>query len=191
MNMVYAGFWKRFVALVIDTIVFFIILAILMIVPFFPHLLAVILAGYYHVVFETSPLRATPGKALMKLSVVKSDGRQLTIKDSCIRYVLSFFSGMFVCLGYLISLFTDKKQTFHDMMADTVVIEEVFAEHNFWQIFVSQSKIIFATEGSNNNSFAEKNVNSQSLEELYNLHQKGILTDEEYKMKKEEYLKKL
>ena len=78
------------------------------------------------------------------------------------------------------------------MVAETVVIEEVFAENNFWQIFVAQSKIIFATDKDNNSeNKAEKTINSQSLEELYNLYQKGILTEEEYKNKKEEYLKKL
>lgn len=187
--MVYAGFWKRAAAFILDALVIWVIMAILLVVAFFPQILALILGGFYHVVFETSPLRATPGKALMKIAVLKTDGRQLTIKDSIIRYALSWVSGMFLCLGYFIALFTDKKQTFHDMVAETVVVEETFAEHNFWQIFVAQCKVIFATDKGSNSS--EKKVDSQSLEELYNLFQKGILTEEEYKTKKEEYLKKL
>lgn len=185
--MIYAGFWKRAAAFIIDALVIWVIMAILLVVAFFPQILAFILGGLYHVVFETSPLRATPGKALMKIAVLKADGRQLTIKDSIVRYVLSWVSGMFLCLGYFISLFTARKQTFHDLVAETIVVEETFAEHNFWQIFVAQFKVIFSTDKNQNNS----NVNSQSLEELYNLFQKGILTEEEYKAKKEEYLKKL
>ena len=154
--MIYAGFWKRAAAFVIDALVVWIIMFILYAVRFFPQLLAFILGGFYHAVFETSPLRATPGKALMKIAVLKVDGSQLTTKDSILRYIMSWISGMFLCLGYFISLFTDKRQTFHDMMATTVVVEGTFA-----------------------------------LEELYNLYQKGILTEEEYKIKKEEYLKKL
>jgi uncharacterized RDD family membrane protein YckC len=188
--MIYAGFWKRAAAFILDALVIWVIMAILLLVAFFPQILAFLLGGLYHVVFETSPLRATPGKALMKIAVLKADGRQLTIKDSIIRYALSWVSGMFLCLGYFIALFTDKKQTFHDLVAETVVVEETFAEHNFWQIFVAQFKVIFSTDKGQNNP-AEKRVDSQSLEELYNLYQKGILTEEEYKSKKEEYLKKL
>jgi uncharacterized RDD family membrane protein YckC len=186
--MVYAVFWKRAAAFFIDAIVIWVIMAILFVVAFFPQILAFILGGFYHVVFETSPLRATPGKALMKIAVLKVDGRQLTIKESIIRYALSWVSGMFLGLGYFISLFNDKRQTFHDMVVETVVVEETFAEHNFWQIFVAQCKVIFATDKGGS---SEKRVDSQSLEELYNLYQKGILTEEEYKAKKEEYLKKL
>ena len=188
--MIYAGFWKRAAAFIIDALVVWVIMFILYAVRFFPQILALILGGFYHAVFETSPLRATPGKALMKIAVLKVDGRQLTIKDSVIRYAMSWISGMFLCLGYFISLFSDKRQTFHDMVASTVVVEGVFSEGNYWHIFVAQCKVIF-TNGARSEHTHEKNINSQSLEELYNLYQKGILTEEEYKNKKEEYLKKL
>lgn len=187
--MVYAGFWKRAAAFIIDALVIWVIMAILFVLAFFPQILAFILGGFYHVVFETSPLRSTPGKALMKMAVLKADGTQLTVKDSILRYIMSWFSGCLMGLGYLISLFTQRKQTFHDLVAETIVVEETFAEHNFWQIFVAQSKVLFKTDKSSDNF--ERKVDSQSLEDLYNLYQKGILTEEEYKTKKEEYLKKL
>ncbi len=180
--MIYAGFWKRAAAFVLDALVIWIIMFILYAARFFPQILAIILGGFYHAIFETSPLRATPGKALMKIAVLKADGSQLTIKDSILRYIMSWISGMFLCLGYFISLFTDKRQTFHDMVATTVVVEGSFAGNNYWDIFVAQCKVIFSSD---------KKLNSQSLEELYNLYQKGILTEEEYKSKKDEYLKKL
>ncbi|MBC7714903.1 MAG: RDD family protein [Rhizobacter sp.] len=207
----YAGFWRRFAALFIDGVIVFLI-SMILIIPFWVQPLGFIVAIFYHVVFEVSPLRATPGKALMGIAVVKSNGSKLTIKDSVIRFVISILSSAILCIGYLMNLFTEKRQTLHDFVADTVVIEEKFAEHNFWQIFLEQSKIIFASANSNsyqgsessyNNGHPdievkatpaqshERPVSSASLEELYNLHQKGILTDEEYKAKKEEYLKRL
>ena len=188
--MISAGFWRRAGAFIIDALVIWVIMALLYVIAFFPQILAFILGGFYHVVFETSPLRATPGKVLMKMVVLKTDGSQLTIKDSIIRYALSWVSGMFLCLGDFISIFTDKRQTFHDMVADTVVIEEVFGEYNLWQVFVAQCKVIFGANKESNYS-SEKRIDSKSLEELYELYQRGILTEEEYKNKKEEYLKKL
>lgn len=196
--MIYSGFWRRFLALLLDA-VFIWIICVVTIIPYFLPPLCILIAAFYHVVFEVSPLRATPGKALMKIAVTKSNGAKLTIKDSVIRFAVSFLSSALLCIGYLIALFTEKKQTFHDFVADTVVIDEVFAESNFWQIFIEQSKIIF-NSGSHpidgdvktySTTSYERPVSGQALEELYNLHQKGILTDEEYKTKKEEYLKRL
>ncbi len=89
------------------------------------------------------------------------------------------------------ALFTDKKQTLHDFVADTIVIEETFAANNFWQIFLARSKEIFSNQSANIPFENSANNGHQSLEELYNLYQKGILTEEEYKLKKEEYLKRL
>ncbi|MBY0416326.1 MAG: RDD family protein [Bdellovibrionales bacterium] len=198
--MTYAGFWKRFFALLIDGIIVW-LLSLVLIVPYFVPPLTIIIAGIYHIVFLTSPLRATPGKALMKISVVKSNGSLLTIKDAVIRFAVSFVSSLVLCIGYIISLFTERRQTFHDIIADTVVIEEVFAEQKFIDIFINQAKLIFnnAQTGSAQAAASttpidanyQKPASTQSLEDLYNLYQKGILTEAEYNMKKEEFLKRL
>ena len=192
--MIYAGFWKRFLACLLDG--FFIwMICLITIIPYLVTPLCIVIAAFYHVVFETSPLRSTPGKALLKMSVVKSNGSQLTIKDSLIRFVMTFISSALLCFGYLMALFTDKKQTLHDFVADTIVIQETFAENNFWQIFLMRSKEIFKTEGhpTERDMFAPPSSSSttQSLEDIYNLYQKGILSEEEYKLKKEEYLRRL
>ena len=71
--MIYAGFWKRFAALFIDGLIIWVV-SLICVVPYFLPALGIIIAGVYHVVFETSPLRGTPGKALMKIAVVKSNG---------------------------------------------------------------------------------------------------------------------
>ncbi len=188
--MVYAGFWRRFAALILDAI-FVWVICMLLIIPWFITPLCIIIGGVYRVVFETSPLRATPGKALMKMAVVKTNGSALTVQDSIIRMAVSFLSSALLCAGYLMALFTEKKQTLHDFVSDTVVINETFAENNFWQIFVAQSKVIFGRGSHPLSENEAPKATHQSLEELYNLHQKGILTDDEYRMKKEEYLRRL
>ena len=162
-----------------------------LIIPWFITPLCIIIAAFYHVVFETSPLRSTPGKALLGMTVVKSSGATLTIKDSIIRFAVSFLSSALLCAGYLLALFTQKKQTLHDFIADTVVIRESAAENNFWQIFVNQCKVIFGSGAHPLANTEAPKASHQSLEELYILHQKGILTDDEYRMKKEEYLRRL
>lgn len=200
--MIYAGFWKRFIALCIDVFIIFLISAVL-IIPLYVSPLSLIVAALYKIIFETSPLRSTPGKAIMGLAVVRANGATMSVKDSVVRFAVTFISSMFLFLGYFISLFNDKKQTFHDMVAGTVVIEETFAAPNYWSIFVNQWKIIFNSAAqtyhdSKNNTFetTARHVDpspstAQSLEELYNLYKKGILTEDEYTNKKAEYLSRL
>lgn len=183
----YAGFWRRFAAFLIDCL-FIWLICLLLIIPYFIPPISLIIAIFYHVVFETSSLKATPGKALLQIAVIKSNGNTLSTLDSIIRFAVSFLSSALLCVGYLISLFTEKKQTLHDFVADTVVINGTFSENNFWDIFVSQSKIIFSNKAFIQN---EKTISAQTLEELYNLYQKGAITESEYQAKKEEYLKKI
>lgn len=178
----FASFGKRFVAFIIDGLIIWLICAIT-IAPWFIPPLCIIVAALYHMIFETSPMKATPGKAIMDICVVKSDGSILTIKDSLIRFAVSFLSSALFFFGYLISLVTEKKQTLHDFVANTVVVDTSFDEKNYWKTFVDQSKIIFGS--------STQSINSQSLEELFNLYQKGILTEEEYNQKKAEFLKRL
>ncbi|NOT79825.1 MAG: hypothetical protein HOP07_12595 [Bacteriovoracaceae bacterium] len=112
------------------------------------------------------------------------------MKDSLIRFAVSFLSSALFFFGYLISLVTEKKQTLHDFVANTVVLDTSFDEKNYWKTFVDQSKIIF---GNSSHPFdrSTTSINSQSLEELFNLYQKGILTEDEYNQKKAEFLKRL
>ena len=184
----YAGFWRRFLALAIDAFIVWLLCAVT-IIPWFIPPICFIIAGLYRVIFETSSLKGTPGKVMMDICIVKADGTTLTVKDSLIRFAVSFLSSALLCFGYLMSLVTEKKQTLHDIVANTLVVEATFSEKNYWDAFLSQSKVIF---GNNNHPIETANtVNTQSLEELYKLYQNGILTDEEYNAKKADFLKRL
>lgn len=138
--MVYSGFWKRFVALIIDTLIMIIPAIILGSVT--KYMGGIIIGLLYKPVFEASPLMATPGKAMMGLVVVSEKGDRLTIKQAYIRYFCSILSGMVMCIGYLMNLFTAKKQTLHDMIAETVVINQQAADLNYFQVWLAEVKEI-------------------------------------------------
>ncbi len=86
-------------------------------------------AGYF-VVFETLWNGQTPGKRLMKLRVIREDGRPITIWEATARNLLRIFDAMpgFVVPIYsvgLIALFISRRdQRFGDIFAGTVVIRE-------------------------------------------------------------------
>jgi len=66
----------------------------------------------------------TLGKMMLRLRVVKKHGGAITILDALLRNVFGYMISQIFLLGYLWALFDTEKQTWHDKMAGTVVIEE-------------------------------------------------------------------
>lgn len=147
----YAGFWIRFIASVIDTILVSILIAPL-IRFFFSHNASVSTSvfnsnGFSSYNFESlsavSPLgnliytlvvlivvvsfwlyrSATPGKMLLNLKIVDAKtGAGLTPGQSIIRYLGYFVSTLFFCMGFIWAGFDPRKQAWHDKMAGTYVV---------------------------------------------------------------------
>jgi uncharacterized RDD family membrane protein YckC len=190
--MIYAGFFNRFLALCIDAVIVwlisFVLFRTIILIP-----VAIVAQLIYYIVFETSELRGTPGKILMGISISRTDGSRLSVRSSLIRYAGRWLSGLALGLGFLMALFTAKNQSLHDFLADTIVTEEKHSDLNMWDAWLKQFKVILGSfKDSPTTLVSETTKNPHtSLEELYNLFQKGILTEEEYRMKKEEYLKRL
>jgi uncharacterized RDD family membrane protein YckC len=146
-QVVYVGFWKRVLAGVVD----FIVPAILLIpvVILFYHNgnyenpeefikiiakyaeerniffigLLVVFDGAYTILFWLWK-SATPGKLLFKMKIVDKDTMQnLGFRNSLLRYIGYYASqGVIFIGGYLWVAFNKKKQGFHDLIANTIVI---------------------------------------------------------------------
>lgn len=79
--------------------------------------------GLYFVKQETSSRQATLGKSLFGLKVVRIDGRTVTAGQSFGRlFIKTLFSNLLFCLGYVMALFTERKQALHDFAAKTLVV---------------------------------------------------------------------
>lgn len=64
----------------------------------------------------------TLGQALLGLRVVRTNGRPLTFRPA-LRRVLGYYVSFFaLCLGFLWILIDDRRQGWHDKIADTVVV---------------------------------------------------------------------
>jgi uncharacterized RDD family membrane protein YckC len=64
----------------------------------------------------------TPGKALLGLQVLRSDGQRLTVRRALLRYVGYFLSALPLFLGFAWIVVNDRRQGWHDKLADTVVV---------------------------------------------------------------------
>jgi uncharacterized RDD family membrane protein YckC len=126
--MIYAGFWKRAVAIIIDTIILSVALApfsLLMGWHYFilsSWAISVILNWLYFSLFESGGWMATPGKRLLGIKVTNLSGHRITFGKATGRYFAKILSALILCIGYLMAAFTKRKQALHDIIADTLVI---------------------------------------------------------------------
>jgi uncharacterized RDD family membrane protein YckC len=71
---------------------------------------------------EASPLRGTLGKWLMGIQVVNLDGSPLTRVQAILRNSGKPLSFLIIGLGCLWIMWSRRKQGWHDMLADTLVV---------------------------------------------------------------------
>ncbi len=145
--MIYAGFFRRFAATIIDAIIVALPLLIFgttfLVLPI--GLFSGVISGiFYKSVFESSEMAATPGKALMGISVLSESGQTLTFKKAVLRFFCSYLSGALLGIGYLMQPFTSKRQALHDMLSEAIVIRKETPDFNYFVIWRNQIKIIFA-----------------------------------------------
>lgn len=126
----YAGFWLRFLALVIDTLIFVLAGIILgfsvgtigvslksLDIPLF------IIGWLYYALMESSSKQATIGKIVLGISVVDTTGNRISFGRATGRYFAKIISGIILSIGYIMAAFTAKKQALHDILASTLVIK--------------------------------------------------------------------
>jgi uncharacterized RDD family membrane protein YckC len=76
----------------------------------------------YYSVFLLQWNGQTPGKRLMKVRVVKADGRPLTFADVFMRYIGYYLNSLVLLLGWIWAFFDSQRQGWHDKLARTYVI---------------------------------------------------------------------
>lgn len=123
----YAGFWKRFVALIIDGLVFLpanLVLAALLRDSAAYYLSSFVLGWLYFTLLESSPKQATLGKMAMGLFVTDLYGQRISFGRANARYFSKILSGLTLFIGYMMAGWTNKKQALHDVIASTLVMQK-------------------------------------------------------------------
>jgi uncharacterized RDD family membrane protein YckC len=125
-----AGFWIRFLAILIDSILLAIVSgavgAILSLNTNGRSGLSVLVGLAYYVFFwsKSSPWPGqTIGSKLLNIRVIKTDGSDLEISQALIRYVGFFIAAIVLLIGLIWAAFDPNKQGWHDKIAGTYVIK--------------------------------------------------------------------
>lgn len=146
----YAGFWRRFSALILDLLILVILEALIAgfiagtitlmfvlvkkvldgsaIQGFVGGLGFILLTGsswIYFVGFESSARQATPGKSFFHLMVSDLDGKRVSLGVANLRYWSKALSVLPVLGGFIMIVFSKRKRALHDLIAGTVVTKQV------------------------------------------------------------------
>ncbi|HET7421844.1 MAG TPA: RDD family protein [Candidatus Dormibacteraeota bacterium] len=132
----YAGFWRRLLAYLIDSVFLFGVQFLLVIgvvlsgpVDLGTLLNAAIVASLigwaYFTILESSPGRGTLGKMALGLYVGDLDRDPITFKRALLRNFLKSFSWLLLGSGFVLIAFTPRKQGLHDVLAGTLVMRKV------------------------------------------------------------------
>ncbi len=139
----YGGFWIRFVAYLIDSIVLGVggsivggILGALIgfamasgvaseeagvVASVVSALVSIVVNWLYYAFLESSQWQATLGKKVLGLVVTDMDGRRISFGRATGRYFAKFISSLILGFGYFMAGWTQRKQGLHDMIAGTLV----------------------------------------------------------------------
>jgi len=141
-QVLYAGFWRRAAAILLDVILVGVALGILGgpfgvwrgwalrrpfafgPLPCFGGLFHTAVSWLYFALFESSSYQATLGKQALGIAVTDLYGRRVSFARATGRYFAKFLSSIPLCLGFMMAGFTARRQALHDMLAETLVIRK-------------------------------------------------------------------
>ena len=119
-----AGFWVRMGAVGLDFLLLFFGLHLLDLLGNHGAFRRFVLIWMvYHIVLW-SWKGTTVGGMIMNLKLIQTDGRPVTWGTSVMRSLSSFFSLLALGLGFLWVSWNDNRQSWHDIIAGTVIIKE-------------------------------------------------------------------
>ncbi len=147
-RVVYAGFWLRAVAYLIDSVLLVpVLIAVLWTILQSNHVgpspndilafynsgsrqstalgfLLDLVSWLYFAAFESSPWQATPGKRILKLAVTDLAGKRISFARATGRHFAKFFSAVTLLMGFVMIGFTQRKQGLHDIIAGCLVVRK-------------------------------------------------------------------
>jgi uncharacterized RDD family membrane protein YckC len=136
----YAGFWKRFVAYIIDAILLSIVMTIVGYIigvgyvgrigeasagrsaPYV--LINAIIYWLYFAFMESSSHQGTLGKMALGIVVTDVDGGRVSFGKATVRHWSKYLSTLILLIGWIMAGFTARKQALHDLIAGTLVINK-------------------------------------------------------------------
>lgn len=128
----YGNFWWRLLAITIDTIIVYLGLILVSTISVLTGLefisgigtiLSYIVPVLYFAIMESSSAQASLGKMMLGMKVINADtGQKIGFWRAFGRYFAKVLNAIILFIGYIMALFTERKQGLHDLISNTLVI---------------------------------------------------------------------
>jgi uncharacterized RDD family membrane protein YckC len=145
---VYAGFWLRLAAYLLDSLLLGLTAGIAVFMPLMSRgaisqdnlwdiytantpqfvalrLLMLMIQWAYFALLESSPWQASLGKRMLGLKVTDLEGNRISFGRASARFFCTLISGFILMAGFIMIAFTQKKQALHDILTGCLVIKSV------------------------------------------------------------------
>lgn len=120
----YAGFWRRGAAMLVDGLVLLVpSLVVALVLPggWLATIAQLAVNVVYYSLMHSSASQATLGKMAFGIKVTGLDGERIGLGRAVARVFASWLSAILLCIGLLMAAFTGKKMALHDMICGTLV----------------------------------------------------------------------
>ena len=121
-----AGLLIRFIAIIIDGIILAIVGGILQAIlgsQGLSGLVSFLIGISYQIYFLSQNNGQTPGKMVMGIRVVSSDGGSVSVMSAGLRYIGYYINSIVLLLGWIWAIFDGEHRGWHDLIAGTRVVK--------------------------------------------------------------------
>ena len=120
---IYAGFWQRFLAGIIDLIILIVIEIILIFIPIIGWILSLFVTWLYFAIQHSSTKQATFGMSALDIKITDENHDKIGFWRATGNFYLTVISALIIFIGFLMIAFTSRKQGFHNLISRTLCIK--------------------------------------------------------------------
>tara|TARA_Y100000590_G_scaffold199091_1_gene226148 strand:+ start:143 stop:634 length:492 start_codon:yes stop_codon:yes gene_type:complete len=122
-NTIYAGFWYRFLAGIIDWILLIVISIVLALIPIIGWILSIFLYWLYFAIQHSSSHQATLGMRALDIKICNEKHDKIGFWRASGNYFVCTLSYLLLFIGFFMIGFTSRKQGLHNFISRTLCLK--------------------------------------------------------------------
>ncbi|MDC1251099.1 RDD family protein [Pelagibacteraceae bacterium] len=123
-NKIYAGFWHRFLAYLIDFIILAVIYFVLTLIPVIGWIIGIFFGWLYFAIQHSSSKRSTLGMRALDMTINDENLDKIGFWRATGNYLVVGISVIILFIGLIMIGFTSRKQGLHNLVSRTIHLKD-------------------------------------------------------------------
>ena len=123
-NKIYAGFWHRLLAYIIDFIILVVVYFVLGMIPVIGWIIGIFFWWLYFAIQHSSTKKSTIGMRALDITIVDENHNKIGFWRATANYFIVAISIVFIFIWLLMIAFTSRKQGFHNIITRTIHLKD-------------------------------------------------------------------